>query len=521
VNPQNNRVLVTLLCVGLGVGALMLFLNLFLWPLQEYDRQINELERANADKEAEVVQIQRDQRKLLAWRWLSLPGVENLKKVKGQAPNPSEDRKTAFAEARDLYNKYLSDLLRSHNVKSDAIPHAEQLTVNKNIPEVNGVPVYTPLRFRVEGRGLLLNIVRMLEEFQATPLLHRVRNLTIKQTPTQGGKAAAGEPLTVTLIIEALVVNGSKQRGDNLVVLSRPPHTAAAGLLAAHQGPGASVALLPWDKFYAAAVMPNRKYSDIALKNIFEGSPPPYVAPPVIVTKDDRPKPRETPDLLTFARLTDVTILTHDDPEVPKSMRATLFDLSTERAIKLRKLPGWDAIPLLKSGEMSTVVWGHVARIDTRGVVFRVQLFSKDPAEESEKLRFKANAIYRLYKTDLPELVKAKVIRTEDAPVTFKVPVAYWKGMIRDGVVRERGGRFAFQHDLVRGQVLKQRDANFVLIRLDERYCSFRDDDEEIEVRPHYGYCRLPVGENVRAALQTPLKDSEVRELQQTVAQAP
>jgi hypothetical protein len=287
--------------------------------------------------------------------------------------------------------------------------------------------------------------------------------------------------------------------------------------------PGAGLALLPWYKFYAAAVRPpKRSYDDIAFKNIFEGKPP-YAPPPPVVTVKKKEK-RATPDLLTYAYLTDVTILSSTDPEIMPSMRATVYYRDKEVALKLKKLPGFNQIPLLKSGELNTVVWGQVVRFDTRGVVFRVKIFAQDPAVEPEKLRFKkADAIYSLYKTDVEALVKAKVIRPEDAPNTFKVPVAYWEGMKWDGVVRERSGRFSFQYDLIRGQVLKHADSSkFVLIKMDARYCSFRDDDEELGPVPlHYGYCRLPVGENLTAALLTPLKDSEVRELQQTVAQAP
>jgi hypothetical protein len=520
VNPQNNRVLVTLLCAGLGIGALLLFYNLFWGPLQEYNRRIEELAKANDEKEAVIMQIVRDQKKLRAWRWLSLPGVENLRKVKGVPPNPAEDRKSAFAWARNRYSEYLSDLLKSHGVAYDVSPQSEPQQPDRNIPEVGaGIPVYTALRFRVEGRGKLANIVKMLEDFQTTPLLHRIRNLTIKQAGGTGAKASASEPLTVSLVIEALIVNGAQKRGDNLY--AEPPMTIAGGLLAVPRQPGAGLALLPWYKFYAAAVRaPKRTYTDIALKNIFEGKPPYYQPPPP-------PPPdiaRATPDLLTYAYLTDVTIVTSTDTEILPSMRATVYYRNSEQAIKLRKLPGWNSIPLLKSGELSTVAWGQVVRIDTRGVVFRVKVFARDPAEEPEKLRFKkADAIYSLYKTDVEALVKAKVIRTEDAPYTFKVPVNYWEGMIRDKVVRERSGRFSFQYDLIRGQVLKHADSsNFVLIRLDERYCSFQDNEKELgPVRPHYGYCRLPVGENVTTGLLTPLNDSEVRELQQRVAQAP
>src|SRR5207249_3657417 len=85
---NNNRTLILVLCVAAGAGLLMLGYNLFLSPLLEYDREIDEKAVAVAKKHAQVQQILRDKARLQEWRTLSLPGVENLPKTKGVSPNP-------------------------------------------------------------------------------------------------------------------------------------------------------------------------------------------------------------------------------------------------------------------------------------------------------------------------------------------------------------------------------------------------------------------------------------------------
>src|SRR5262249_59427345 len=107
------------------------------------------------------------------------------------------------------------------------------------------------------------------------------------------------EPLTLTMTVEALIVNGSAQRGDDLFAVAQKPAAFDAVLIAARRFP-TGLSIMPWGKIYAAAAFAKRNYADIARKNIFQGSWP---KPKVVI---DQPRP--TPDLLSTAFLTDVTI---------------------------------------------------------------------------------------------------------------------------------------------------------------------------------------------------------------------
>ena len=520
MNSNNNQGVILLFCALLGGGALLLGYNLFLVPLLDYGEEIAQLEAENQKKSDQILSILRDKKKLKEWRVLSLPGVESLPKVKGPR-NPAQDREHALVLAQALYVDYLRELIRKHDVTIDETPR-RRTADTKNIPLVNGnVPVFTPLQFSVDARGNLDNLVKMLDEFQTTPLLHRIRNLTIKQAPAVAGKKAA-EPLVLSMVIEAVVVNGAQKRGDRLFSVGQGPAALDAALIALRRPP-TGLGLMPWPRLYAAAVAPKRTYTDIARKNIFEGKPAKQARDPYEdIAEAEKTKAREIPDLLSTAYLTDVTITTSTSTTGTGSAKATVYDRLKERAIKLRALPGWNTVPLVKCSEGNTVIRGQVLRINTRGIVFRVELFARDPEEEPSHLRYKkTDVIYSLDRTSADALVKAKLIRPAEVGRTYKVPVDYWQDMLRDRVVRAgRGGDFSFYRELIRGRVVK-KDADFVVIRLDEKYCSYRADRDDEPVRPHLGYCLLSVAENLATALRTPLPEPEVRELKQTVAQRP
>jgi len=523
VNPRDNQKLLILLGAGLLAGASLLVYNLFLAPLWETDAEIKKLEASVQEKEVKALRIRKDQEKLRQWRALSLPGVENLPPPTGKGPrNLQQEREHAVFLAKDQYLDYLRKLLRRHKLVHDdpAERHAEG---TKNLPQVGlNVPVYTPLVFGIQARGTWKQIVDLLVEFETAPLLHRVRRINVKHATGTSAKAPR-EPLTVSMTVEALIVNGAAKRGDNLFTIEQTPAALDGTLMVLHKLPS-GLSQLPWHQIYAAGISPKgRDYRDIPKKNIFEGAkpskPPP---PPREKEKEEKEEPRWTPDLITYAFLMDVTV----PAEVGASPLATVFDRSTDRSLKLRLREGWNWIPLLKSGEQNTVVRGKVVRMDTKGLVFHVQLFAQDPAAERADSRFgKWDAIYKLYKDDIVPLVEAKAIKVSEVSRTYKVSIPYWQGMLKDGVVemRRTGTEFAFKHGLVRGRIVKRdarRDGPWVLICLHEKYCSFETEEETLTPL-HAGYCFLRVGEKLTQALQTPLKEGEVKKLTVTATAAP
>jgi hypothetical protein len=521
VNPRDNKKVLIVLCGGILVGLYLLVHNLFLGPLAETEGQIEKLETSVNEKEGQVLRIRKDLEKLRQWRALSLPGVENLPPPPPRTSrNPQQDREHAIFLAKDRYLSYLRDLLRRHKlVYDDPVERTSEGT--RNLPQLApNVPVYTPLVYGIHARGTWKQIVDLLVDLETAPLLQRVSKVNVKHSSGTSAKAPK-EPLTVSLTVEALIVNGAAKRGDNLFTIGQAPAALDGTLMALHRLPS-GLSQIPWDRLYATAVSPRgRDYSDMPRKNIFEGPPPPK--PPETGPKTDKPpKPLETPDLITHAFLMDVTQFT----EAGASPLATVFDRATDRSNKLRMWEGWNWIPLLKCGEGNTVVRGKVVRMNTSGVVFHVQLFAQDPAAEKANRRFqRPDAIYKLYKDDIVPLVEAKAIKVSEVSRTYKIPGPYWNSLIRDKVVEPRrtGFEFAFKHGLVRGRIVKRdekRDGPWVLICLHEKYCSFETEEETL-ARPHAGYCFLRVGEKLAQALQTPLQEAEIKKLTLTASTAP
>src|SRR5262249_21295179 len=114
-------------------------------------------------------------------------------------------------------------------------------------------------------------------------------------------------------------------------------------------------------------------------------------------------------------------------------------------------------------------------------------------------------------------LVRDGLIRTDDASRVFWVDKGRWDFLIADKMVTVTGRAFAFKWDLVKGFVVRE-DANQVILRIDDKYCSYRYDGisdrrENTRVPPHEGYCTLRIGGNIADALATPLKEEELKKL--------
>jgi hypothetical protein len=512
MNPRERQMALVLLGVGVLVGVLLIGYNLFLAPLLEYNRQIEEVEATNSKKSLQIRQILKDRVKLTGWRAISLPGVESLPKGKGPA-NPAADREHALVQTQDKYLTYLRDLMVKHGIEWEHLPRYRAVN-NKNVPELPGkVPVYTPISFVVDGKGKLANLVRMLDDFRKEPLLQRVTDLTIRRLDNSVGRDPV---LGLTMTAEALVVNGAQKRGGG--DRSGLNQQATVGLSAVtallHQPMAPPVVQV--ERLYALAISPKRNYGDLALKNIFESGAGgrPYKEDPTLAErkkpKTEKPEePEPTPDLISYAYLTDVTV-------PGKIAKATLFDRTLDRSQSIRMSLGYNTFPLLKNREGNTMVRGEVLQIDTRGVLFRVKVFAQAPEEEPPARRFKRkDVIYSLMKDEKEALVKAKTVQREELDRVYKVPMQNWKHLVTDEVVvihSSRTKKFGFSWDMVLGKVLKE-DKDFVLIRLDERYCSFQPDEVSDPVRPHLGYCFLGVGEKLFDALQTPVQEHEVRKV--------
>ena len=279
MNRRERILSMTVLTVVILLGGGLLFKFLFLDALAAVNAQIaaaqDDIDKKQADlaKEREDRQaiLRRDPR-LAHWEHLSLPeDKEQAQELKAGRPLDEVKRRHEDRVQVD-YEQYLSNLVMRSGFAANTIKVSSAVADRKGGPILTGkTPAYTRLSFTVQGQASLDAVVRMLQDFYHTPLLHEVRNLTLTSRPPQtrsgpaagppgsppGGPAPAfppggafsgsqgGSDLDVNMTVEALLVTGAEKRDDLLPA-----------------GAAAQVQLLP---------EPPRTYTDILAKNMFTG----------------------------------------------------------------------------------------------------------------------------------------------------------------------------------------------------------------------------------------------------------
>jgi hypothetical protein len=216
-------------------------------------------------------------------------------------------------------------------------------------------PVYTRLAFTVQGHATLESLVKMLEDFYRTSLLHQVKNISIQRPVTVGPQQKQGE-LDVNLTVEALIVNGAENRQRLMPGVDR--RLALIDVVTTMRGGPSGMALGAWAVGPTGPLgprtlaQPPREYAAIARKNIFFGP-----------TAEERGPAAELGST-RFVFLTDIT-------RTPLRYEAYLYDRSNNRQTRLRSSRGFDAFRITdKDG--GTRVQGQVIHIDSRDLIFRV-----------------------------------------------------------------------------------------------------------------------------------------------------
>jgi len=207
------------------------------------------------------------------------------------------------------------------------------------------------LTFLVRAQGNWAALAKLLERFQRTPLLHRLKSWNVEQAP--GDKDKSGKKLVVNLTVEALVVNRSDKRPDNLWGIDT--RMVGVDALLALQGRPAGWAMLLRGQALLLPPMPDRRYADLARVNPFVGGRLP----------EEKEKKRDTrpPDNRSNVHLA----LT--DHAGQKAILLAASKYKGESAIKLTTTAGhnefevWDGKGLLKA---------RVLRVDPRDVYVQV-----------------------------------------------------------------------------------------------------------------------------------------------------
>ncbi len=480
MNARERLLAIGVVTVVILAGVALMFHQLFLSPYNQRKANLEVLAKQGQTKEARVLEILGQRAQLERYRQQSLPA----------------DIDTARRE----YSRYLDDLLRKSGFNNVSV--AARNTGSRGVATLaSKAPVFTQVTFAVSGDATEESLVKMLEGFYHTSLLHQIKTLTASRrlTSTQGQRR---DELTVAMTIEALVVNGAEKRPTLMPSLDR--RLAMADIVATWTGNPTGLGVTLWTagpfgpQGPGILADPPRNYEAISTKNIFFG-------PPAAVTVQ-----RTEPEVenLKYAFLTDITI----DSSPGGRREANIYDRYANARSRLKTTPGFNQFTLLRSGNGATLIHGEVLRVTERDLVFRVGLNAKDPEDSSADYYTDREAIYHLHKNDVDALKREGLIRTDDADRVFWVEGGRWEALVKEKDVTVTGKRFAFRWGLVCGQVVRD-DGKSVILRVDDKYCAYQYGEGGRRPRPHEGYCTLHVGATVAEALQNPLKEKEIKTL--------
>ncbi len=330
----------------------------------DIDKKQAELTKERQDRQG----IFRRDPRLAHWERLSLPEDKNVEQEL-KAGRPIEEIKKRHEDAVQVdYERFLSDLVMRSGFAANTIKVSAAVADRKGGPILTGkTPAYTRMTFTVQGQASLDAVVRMLQDFYRTPLLHEVRNLTLTSRPQQpnrggpaagpaafrpgaspggpaggaapglpaggalpgfppaGGAAGGGGDLDVNMTVEALLVTGAEKR-DALL-----PESASA-----------QVQMLP---------DPPRTYTDILDKNMFTG-----VAAQSKLTEDRT-------QVLAVVKLTAVW-------NAGRRWEATMYDQGKggdEKRVAERTLTDFTIYDKYNN----VLVEGKVVKMDGTGIVFQ------------------------------------------------------------------------------------------------------------------------------------------------------
>lgn len=308
MNPRERILAVVLLAILVLAGGGAAVYQLYWKPLLNRGTALADMENRIAQKEQLVADLEARKAQLDRWRVLSLPSDVHL----------------AWGD----YQKLLSEMLVESGFSNGAmsVKHREP---DLNVGARGKKQPFIKLHYELNGHGSMGSLVKLLEKFYKTPLLHQVKSLDIRKgTQRQDQKP---DDLDLKLTIEALVVEKAQVRKT----------------------------LLPEEKptdIKTLAALP-RRYADISARNVFLPPAPPPSEP----TPPPPPKPAE--DITRYVHLTDIT-------QSDRKTEAFLYDRFNNRKTRLRATAGFDSFRIASSND-ETLVKGQVLRIDDRDVIFK------------------------------------------------------------------------------------------------------------------------------------------------------
>jgi hypothetical protein len=331
MNSRERKLAIGIVSVAaLGV-AVFLGYTMFLQPLWDMDDQMVRVLGEVKQKEAKVAEIEAAKLRMQRWKQLSLP----------------DDLEFSDRE----YEIYLNDLLRTSgfapgfSVKYNA-PEKMLLTAGKKDL------VYTRLPYQIIGHATLADLIKMMDRFYRTGLLHQIKRLQVSRPTGTNAQTPAGQ-LDIHMLIEAIIVAGVDNRQLLLPAVDR--RLMVVDVVAAMRHAPSGMGLALWASGPTGPIGPSvlarseRQYAAIAKKDVFFG--------PAAANRG-----AEMVSAPRFIHLTDIT----------NNYQAFFYDRYNNRTYRLRAEAGFDQFQVKDEQKPSeTLVRGKVLRLDGRDLYFQ------------------------------------------------------------------------------------------------------------------------------------------------------
>src|SRR5262249_8511430 len=145
--------------------------------------------------EDQVLRVRKDQVRWDRARALSLPADPDVARVE--------------------YSKRVSEMVKEAGFSPDTVVKTADVAAAPMAGPASRAakPALTKISCKIAARAERAAVVKFLEAFYKTPLLHQVRTMTLRRAPTTGagGQVRPGE-LIVLIGLEAAIVDTAEQR---------------------------------------------------------------------------------------------------------------------------------------------------------------------------------------------------------------------------------------------------------------------------------------------------------------------
>jgi hypothetical protein len=311
MNPRERTIAYAVLAAVMLAGGAFLFHQFYLAPLHDKEQTLERTREALKTRNERIKKVKEQEPQLAEWRRLSLPNAVDL--------------------CLNDYDEYLRKMLTNSGLREPKVKGEQATLARTALQPIKNEAFFRPLNFTMTGHGDLTNVVKLLEAFYSAPLLHKIKNLTIKRhnsgtaNPGLAAKIREAREVDIELQVEAIIVTGAENRAELLPIEKVEPHNLA---------------------------IPRRDYLLIAAKNPFYGPPPPPT------TRDEGPDP---------ARSLKLTMIWRGE----RGWEAELVNSDDNKVMWwLRPEEGY-VLFMVKNRVGMLKVMGEVLRIEAQNLFFR------------------------------------------------------------------------------------------------------------------------------------------------------